>query len=82
MNAIASPSPAVSPSLPSVGMSRWGQLRQFIPVSREKWRQLVIAGKAPQPIKLSDRCTMYSNPEVHRWLADPVSYRQAEGGAV
>lgn len=61
--------------LPQVGMSRWAQLSQFIPVSRETWRQLVIAGKAPPPHKLSERCTMYSNAEVHRWLADPANYQ-------
>ena len=66
------PTPA---TLPTVGMSRWEQLRHFIPVSRETWRQLVLAGKAPQPIKLSERCTMYNNFEVHRWLVDPISYR-------
>ena len=78
---IAATSLQVTPSLPLVGMSRWTQLSHFIPVSREKWRQLVIAGQAPQPVKLSARCSMYSNPEVHRWLADPVSYRQKQGGA-
>lgn len=64
--------------LPQVGMSKWNQLCHFIPVSREKWRQLVNAGKAPAPIKLSERCTMYKNSEVHRWLDDPINFR-AEG---
>ena len=68
-------------SLPLVGMSRWQQLRHLIPVSRETWRQLVIAGKAPPAVKLSERCTMYSNEQVLRWIADPVGYR-AEGGTV
>jgi predicted DNA-binding transcriptional regulator AlpA len=62
-------------ALPQVGMSRWEQLRHFIPVSRESWRKLVIAGKAPKPVKLTERCTMYSNVEVHRWLADPANYQ-------
>jgi prophage regulatory protein len=75
-------SPDVQLSLPLVGMSRWAQLRNSIPFSRETWRKLVIAGKAPRAVKLSERCTMYSNQEVHRWLADPVMYRQSEGGAV
>lgn len=70
-----------APALPPVGMSRWQQLRHIIPVSREKWRQLVLAGRAPAPVRLSERCTMFSNAEVHRWLADPVGYRQVEGGA-
>jgi hypothetical protein len=67
-----------APTLPEIGMSRWQQLRHFVPLSRERWRQLVIAGKAPAPVRLTERCTMYSNQEVHRFLADPVNYR-AEG---
>lgn len=62
-------------SLPHIGMSRWQQLRHFIPVSRESWRKLVIAGRAPAPVKLSERCTMFHNEQVHRWLADPANYR-------
>lgn len=61
-------------TLPQIGMSRWPQLRHFIPVSRETWRQLVLAGKAPAAVKLSERCTMYSNAAVHEWLSDPVNY--------
>lgn len=62
-------------ALPAVGMSRWDTLRHFVPISRESWRKLVKAGKAPKPVRLSERCTMYSNAEVHRWLADPANYR-------
>jgi hypothetical protein len=61
-------------SLPLDGMSRWKQFQQFSPFSREKYRQLSIAGKAPQPIKLSQRCTCYSNRELHRFFADPLNY--------
>lgn len=68
--------PKLTPiTLPTVGMSRWEQLRHFIPVSRETWRQLVIAGKAPQPVRLTERCTMYDNVAVHRWLAAPTDFR-------
>lgn len=66
-------------SLPAVGMSRWQQLQHIVPVSREKWRQLCLAGRAPAPVRISERCTMYSNEQVLRWIADPVGYR-AEGG--
>jgi prophage regulatory protein len=64
-----------APSLPTVGMSRWKSLRHFVPISRESWRKLVNAGKAPKPVRLTERCTMYPNVEVHRWLADPANYR-------
>ncbi|MFC0131386.1 helix-turn-helix transcriptional regulator [Massilia eurypsychrophila] len=62
-------------SLPTVGMCRWDTLSRFVPISRETWRKLVKAGKAPKPVKLSERCTMYSNAEVHRWMSDPTAYR-------
>lgn len=61
-------------SLPLDGMSRWNQIAQFSPVCREKYRQLMKAGKAPQAIKFSLRCTAYSNRELHRFFADPLNY--------
>jgi prophage regulatory protein len=61
--------------LPLDGMSRWGQCKKFMPISREKWRQLVRDGKAPQPVRLGIRCTMWRNAELHDFLADPVGYK-------
>lgn len=61
--------------LPFDGMSRFSQLKKFLPFSREKFRQLVRDGKAPQPIRLGIRCTMWRNSELHQFLADPVGYR-------
>lgn len=64
-----------TPMLPTVGFSRWEQLRHFIPVSRETWRKLVNEGRAPQPQRWTERCTVYSNEEVHRWMKNPASYQ-------
>ena len=61
--------------LPIEGMSRYRALSSYIPVSREKWRCLIRDGRAPQPIRLSSRCVMYRNADVHEWLKDPVNYR-------
>jgi len=61
--------------LPKDGVSRFNQLEPFLPFSKETWRKLVQAKKAPQPIKIGLRCTVYQNPEVHRWLSDPTNYR-------
>lgn len=80
MSAPAKPFSPPPGSLPTVGMSRWRTLQLFVPISRESWRKLVNAGKAPRPVKLSGRCSMWPNAEIHRWLADPVSYRQEQGG--
>ncbi|ABI59379.1 MULTISPECIES: helix-turn-helix transcriptional regulator [Nitrosomonas] len=62
-------------TIPLTGKSRWSQLKPFIPVSKEKFRQLSVAGLAPKRCKLGERITMYDNAEVHRWLADPAGYR-------
>ena len=67
---------AVRPEqLPLDGMSRWSQCKKFMPISREKWRQLVRDGKAPQPVKLGIRCTMWRNAELHEFLANPANYQ-------
>ncbi len=61
--------------LPYDGMSRWSQLKEFTPFSREKMRQLSAEGLAPPVIRMGIRCSFRSNKEMHRFLADPLSYR-------
>lgn len=63
-----------TPTLPTVGLSRWANLSPFVAVSRETWRKLVMAGKAPQPKRLGERCTVWDNSEVHEWLRDPAAW--------
>ncbi|MCF1367333.1 transcriptional regulator [Burkholderia cenocepacia] len=65
----------VEPILPQVGLSKWAQIAPFIPMCRESWRKLGLAGKAPQPIRFSPTHSVYSNAEVHRWIADPLNYQ-------
>ena len=62
-------------TLPATGKSRFSQFKKFIPISKEKFRQLSKSGRAPQPERMGIRCTFYDNGELHRWLADPVNYR-------
>jgi len=61
-------------TLPKIGMSRFSQFKKFLPLSREKFRQLSKAGKAPQAIRMGSRLTMYSNEEIHRFLKNPLGY--------
>ena len=61
-------------TLPKIGMSRFSQFKKFLPLSREKFRQLSKAGKAPQGIRMGSRLTMYKNEELHRFLANPIGY--------
>lgn len=62
-------------TLPATGKSRFSQFKKFIPVSREKFRQLAKEGRAPQPERMGIRCTFYDNKELHKWLSDPIGYR-------
>jgi prophage regulatory protein len=62
------------PTLPTIGMSRWSQIKYFVPFSKEKFRQLSLEKKAPQPIRLGIRCTFFRNEEIHRFLEDPLNY--------
>ncbi|MFT4068952.1 helix-turn-helix transcriptional regulator [Paraburkholderia sp.] len=70
----AAPQEHVPATLPNIGLSKWAQIAPFLPVGRETWRKLTIAGKAPAPIRLSEKCTVYKNQEIHRYLADPLGY--------
>ncbi|PXW18435.1 helix-turn-helix transcriptional regulator [Paraburkholderia caballeronis] len=64
--------------LPLDGFSRWSDLQRFIPVSRETVRQHELAGRFPRHQKITQRCTVWPNREIHRWLADPVNYRASD----
>ncbi len=66
-------------TLPEVGHSRWKQIAPFVGVCRETWRKLCLAGRAPQPIQLSPRCTVWKNSEIHVYLKSPLDYRSAGG---
>ena len=65
-------------TLPSIGMSRFSSFKDYLPFSREKFRQLSKAGKAPQGIRMGTRLTMYENREIHRFLSSPLNYRLEE----
>ena len=62
-------------TLPAIGQSRLKQFQEFLPFSRETFRKLVRDGKAPQPKRMGIRCTMFSNAELHKFLADPLTYQ-------
>lgn len=65
-------------TLPVDGMSRLGQLKKFLPFSRETFRKLSRDGKAQQPIRMGIRCTFYRNREIHEFLADPLNYHAGQ----
>jgi predicted DNA-binding transcriptional regulator AlpA len=65
-------------ALPEPGKSRWNKFKSRCPVSKETFRKLSKAGKAPQPERMGIRCTFFDNAELNKWLADPINYRAGE----
>ncbi len=61
--------------LPKTGLFRFRQFEHYLPFSRETWRLLVADGRAPQSLKMGQRCTVWRAADIHAWLADPVNYR-------
>jgi prophage regulatory protein len=51
------------------------QIQPFLPVCRETWRTMCREGRAPKPVRLSPRCTVWDNTQIHAWLADLLGYR-------
>lgn len=70
--------PQTPDGLPLDGFSRWENLRRFIPLSRETVRQRELEGRFPRASRLTQRCTVWSNRELHRWMADPLNYRAVD----
>ncbi|WP_206953335.1 helix-turn-helix transcriptional regulator [Trinickia acidisoli] len=62
-------------SLPLDGYTRWNDLRNLVPGSREWVRLREKEGRFPKRVRLSQRCSAWPNRELHRWFADPAGYR-------
>lgn len=77
-NTFASQAPV---GLPLDGFSRWSDLRTFIPLSRETVRQRELEGRFPRASRLTQRCTVWPNREIHRWIANPLTYRSADAAS-
>ncbi|WP_243671857.1 helix-turn-helix transcriptional regulator [Paraburkholderia kirstenboschensis] len=59
--------PEMPITLPEVGLFRFKQFAAFLPFSRETWRKLVLEGKAPAPIRMGGRCTVWPASELHKF---------------
>lgn len=57
-----------NPALPSIGFLRQSQVLRLIPISKSKlWRQ-VQARTFPQPVRLSQRVTVWRAEDLRRWI--------------
>lgn len=62
-------------AFPTIGYSRWRDLRPFVRYSREWVRLREKEGRFPKRMCQSPSCTVWPNSEIKRWLADPMGYR-------
>ena len=65
-------------NIPNEGLLRVKQLLRFIPVSRSHWWQGVKEGRYPQPLKLSERITVWRASDI-RALFDSAAKNERIG---
>jgi predicted DNA-binding transcriptional regulator AlpA len=64
--------PGVSPpplNLPETGFLRQAQVLAFVPISKSTLWRRVQARTFPQPVKLSERVTVWRAEDIRRWIA-------------
>jgi predicted DNA-binding transcriptional regulator AlpA len=65
-------SPSASPShlnLPDTGFLRQQQVLAFVPISKSTLWRRVQARTFPQPLKLSERVTVWRVEDIRHWIA-------------
>ncbi|MDS1141770.1 AlpA family phage regulatory protein [Pusillimonas sp. SM2304] len=63
------------------GLYRLAEIMPVLPISESSWRRLVAAKAAPQPIKLTPKCTLWRGGEILAWLKQPDGYIPPDIGA-
>lgn len=58
-----------NPDSPTSGFMRESELRQRVPISHSTLWRWIRDGRFPQPIKLSDRITVWRQSDVDAWEA-------------
>jgi predicted DNA-binding transcriptional regulator AlpA len=71
--------PAMMQLMPEALYS-WNEIEPFVKVGRETWRRRVLTGAAPQPHRISARCTRYLGRDVLAWITSPATYRTDTAG--
>lgn len=67
--AAALPMPQRAPVLPETGFLRQPQVLAFVPISKSTLWRRVHARTFPEPVKLSERITVWRAEDIRRWIA-------------
>jgi predicted DNA-binding transcriptional regulator AlpA len=63
-----SPAAAPSAALPDTGFLRQPQVLSFVPISKSTLWRRVHARTFPEPVKLSERVTVWRAEDIRRWI--------------
>ena len=56
-------------TLPETGFLRQRQVLAFVPISKSTLWRRIQARTFPDPVKLSERVTVWRAEDIHRWIA-------------
>lgn len=59
-----------APHLPETGFLRQWQVLAFVPISKSTLWRRIQARTFPQPVKLSQRVTVWRAEDIRRWIDD------------
>jgi len=76
----ASGAPAPILKLPDTGFLRQPQVLVFVPISKSTLWRRVQACTFPEPVKLSQRVTVWRAEDIRNWIAVQASGPPAGGG--
>ena len=62
------PAAAPAPQLPQTGFLRQWQVLAFVPISKSTLWRRVHARTFPEPVKLSERVTVWRAEDIRRWI--------------
>lgn len=63
-----SPAAASGAALPDTGFLRQPQVLSFVPISKSTLWRRVQARTFPEPVKLSERVTVWRAEDIRRWI--------------
>ena len=64
----ATGAPAPNLKLPDIGFLRQPQVLAFVPISKSTLWRRVQARTFPEPVKLSERVTVWRAEDIRRWI--------------
>ena len=62
--------PTATMKLPETGFLRQPQVLAFVPISKSTLWRRIQARTFPEPVKLSERVTVWRAEDIRRWIAE------------